>query len=252
MKRILAILLCLIMCMGVLVACGDEGESTSTTSSTSNTTGSTGGGSSGNTDNITAERPYNYNMEEYITLPNYKEFVANVELDRIQQYIDSQIMEKAVKSKRLVCMKGDVVNVSYTGYRLNEDGTVNYDDIFSSSESYGVYIGSRLAIADFEDSVVGMSIGEDREFLATFSQDYYDETLAGKTVCFVVILNAIYDAPIYDNSFVYSSINFRFLSSLFLIKLYIAKKTLRISKINHIIFLRLTFIPFLISATSPS
>ena len=202
MKRILAILFCLVMCLGMLFACGDESESTSTTSSTSDTTGSTGGISNGGTDNNTEERPFNYDMEEYITLPNFRDFVAKVELDKIQQHIDAQIMNKAVKSKRLVCVNGDVVNVTYTGYRINEDGTADYDDIFDSGDSLGVYLGSRLAIADFEDNIVGMSVGEDKEFLVTYPQDYFDESVAGKTICFVVILNEIYDAPIYDNDFV--------------------------------------------------
>ena len=204
MKRILAILFCLVMCLGMLFACGDESESTSTTSSTSDTTGSTGGISNGGTDNNTEERPFNYDMEEYITLPNFRDFVAKVELDKIQQHIDAQIMNKAVKSKRLVCVNGDVVNVTYTGYRINEDGTADYDDIFDSGDSLGVYLGSRLAIADFEDNIVGMSVGEDKEFLVTYPQDYFDESVAGKTICFVVILNEIYDAPIYDNDFVYA------------------------------------------------
>ena len=206
MKRVLALLLCCVLFVGVFASCSD-----SETDDTTKTTQSTSGSGSGNTDGTdnnegTVNPPYNYDLSEYIMLPDYKNYDFEIELDYVQQIIDSYLMEYAVKSKRNVCMPGDVVNVAYTGYRLDENGEILYENgkavVFDEGESSGVYLGARLAITDFENGIVGMKLGEIKEIYATFPEDYMEESLAGKTVLFETVLNAIFEAPIYNNQFV--------------------------------------------------
>ena len=202
MKKFLAVLLCLIFCFGTLISCGDT-ETPSNQSSTGTS------GSNGNTDNgedLTADLSYQYDMKEYIILPSYKDYEVTVELDGIQQMIDESIMQNAVKSKRTICMQGDVVNVTYIGYRIDENKEILYEDgkpvIFNESDSYGVFLGARLSIDEFEKGIVGMEIDEIKEIYATFPPDYHQSDLAGETVIFEIILNAIYEPPVYSNNYV--------------------------------------------------
>ncbi len=203
MKRFLIVLLCLIMCFGTLISCGDT-ESPSSSES-SGTSGSNGNKDEG-TDDLNADLSYQYDMKEYITLPGYKDYEVTVELDGIQQMIDESIMQNAIKSKRTICMQGDVVNVTYIGYRIDENGEIQYKDgrpvVFNESDSYGVYLGARLSIDEFEKGIVGMAIDEIKEIYVTFPLDYHQSDLAGETVIFEIILNAIYEPPVYSNSYV--------------------------------------------------
>ncbi|MBQ8145569.1 MAG: redoxin domain-containing protein [Clostridia bacterium] len=209
MKRFLALLLCLSMLVAVLVSCNDEqtpNEPNSSTQSSLNNNNKDDENNNGNDDNKVTNTKYDYDLKEYITLPNYQEHRVEIELDYVQQLIDSYILEKAVKSKKTICMQGDVVNVSYIGYRLDENNEILYEDgkpvIFNESESYGVYLGAGLSIKEFERGIVGMQIGEIKEIFATFPNDYFQSDLAGETVIFEIILNDIFEAPVYNNTFV--------------------------------------------------
>lgn len=213
MKRILALLLCLAMLAVMLVACDNDNKPNSNNSSTSssqNNGNNNDQNDENNSENETNTK-YNYDLNDYITLPNYKEHVVKLNLDYVQQLIDSYIVDNAVKSKKTVCMQGDVVNVSYIGYRIDENNEILYENgkpvIFNESESYGVYLGAHLSIDEFEKGIVGMTKGEIKEIFATFPKDYFQSDLAGETVIFEIILNEIFEAPIYDNTFVSTYFN---------------------------------------------
>ena len=230
MKKLLILLFCVTLLICAFVSCGkgDGGDPTNSTSPSNNMDSSNpqGGGSSDNSQNgndqggndqggndqggndltVDGELKYQYDLDEYISLPEYKDYELTVKLDTVQQKIDTYIMKKAVKSKRSICMVGDVVNVSYFGYHIDENGEILFENgspvTFNESESYGVYLGSRLALEEFEKGIVGMKIGDIKEIYVTFPQDYYQKDLAGKKVIFEIILNSIYEAPLYNDAFV--------------------------------------------------
>lgn len=209
MKKFLAILLCLLLSLCILVACDDENTDESTDSGNNSTTTTDSTKNDDNADlDVEKEKndKYLYTMSEYITLPLYKKHSIEVKLDYIQQMIDSYIMEHATASKRQLCVIGDVVNVAYIGYRLDENGEILQEDgkdsIFDQSDSYAVYLGAGLSIPEFEEGIVGMTVGDIKEVYATFPEDYFEESLAGKTVMFEIILNTVFDAPLYTKNFV--------------------------------------------------
>lgn len=134
-----------------------------------------------------------------ITLPEGK--VLNDYIEN-ELFVDIKIMNKEIKL-------GDVVSVSYKGYLLDDEGNIKKndkgeDEMFDESSATSFFLGSKLAIDDFENNIVGMFIGEDhsKEFLATFPEDYGDEKLNGETVLFRVYVKDLYVAPVYDNAFV--------------------------------------------------
>ncbi len=209
MRKILVLIICLMLSVTILVACG-EAENNNNQGNANN--GGVQNGGNNNQGTIEDDKldlsdlKYKYNMDDYIELSSYQGFEAELLLDSIQQKIDTYILEKAIKSKNTICMMGDVVNVTYFGYRIDENGEILYENgkpvTFNQSESYGVYLGSKMAIDEFENAIIGMKIGETKEVYVTFPDDYFQKDLAGETVIFEIILNAIYEAPIYNDEFV--------------------------------------------------
>ena len=244
MKRLLLIFMCLSLFICLLVSCGKTGDngdigssgsdvqSSSTNSSTStgdssstnssangsgtnssttdsSTTDSSSGG--GNTDDGGSYTPdmgslkYQYNMEDYVTLPSYGEYEIKLPLDEIQRAIDNYIMQYASSSRKTICMTGDVVRITYFGYKLDENGEILYEngkEVTFDEGDTGVYLGARFFLEEFENGIVGMKIGDIKQIYVTFPEDYHDKEMAGERVIFEVILNAIYEPPVYNDEFV--------------------------------------------------
>ncbi len=76
--------------------------------------------------------------------------------------------------------KGDTVVIDYLG---TVDG-VAFDG--GAAEGHNLELGSNSFIPGFEDGVVGMSAGEERDIDVTFPEEYHAEELAGKPAVFHV------------------------------------------------------------------
>ena len=107
------------------------------------------------------------------------------------------------------CRLGDVVKVDYTGYYSDENGNIKLNEkgekmAFDASKDATFYLGSHLAIDDFENGIVGMRIGEanKKQIYATFPADYGVEALNGKKVIFEIVLKEIYTAPEYNDELI--------------------------------------------------
>ena len=83
---------------------------------------------------------------------------------------------------------GDVANIDYAGYK---DGVAFAG---GTAEGYNLTLGSGQFIDGFEDGVVGMEIGEERDLNLTFPEAYHSEELAGADVVFHVTLNSLSNA----------------------------------------------------------
>lgn len=79
---------------------------------------------------------------------------------------------------------GDTANIDFDGYLNGE----RFDG--GKSEGYALELGSNSFVPGFEDQVVGMKIGEEKDINITFPEDYTPE-LAGKDVVFKVKLNSL-------------------------------------------------------------
>ena len=81
--------------------------------------------------------------------------------------------------------KGNVAVIDFEGFK---DG-VAFDG--GKGENYSLEIGSNTFIPGFEDQVVGMKTGEERDINVTFPEDYGEKSLAGAPVVFKVKVNEI-------------------------------------------------------------
>ncbi len=80
---------------------------------------------------------------------------------------------------------GDTANLDYEGMIDGES--------FAGSTAYAddLELGSGTFIAGFEDGIVGMMPGEEKDLNLKFPEDYYNSELAGKDVVFHVKLNYV-------------------------------------------------------------
>ena len=106
-----------------------------------------------------------------------------------------------------VCELGDVLLASYTGYYIDENNQIvqenGKDKTFDSSEKSSFYVGSHLAIEDFENGLIGMTVGVEKDIYATFPENYKPAPdMAGKKVMFRVKITALYTPPTYNDAFV--------------------------------------------------
>ncbi len=80
---------------------------------------------------------------------------------------------------------GDTVNIDYAG---SIDG-VAFDG--GTAEKQDLELGSNTFIPGFEEQVVGMAIGEEKDITVSFPEDYGAADLAGKEAVFHIVLHSI-------------------------------------------------------------
>ena len=99
---------------------------------------------------------------------------------------------------------GDYVTIDFTGY---------VDDVkFEGGEAkdYRIELGSHTFIEGFEDQIVGMKKGEERDIKVTFPENYHAESLKGKPAVFKVTLKKVErkQLPEVDDKFVADTTEF--------------------------------------------
>lgn len=112
------------------------------------------------------------------TLVTEDEVNAEIEKERNKQAAEVSVDNRAVA-------EGDTVNLDYSG---SVDG-VKFAG--GTAEAQTLKIGSHTFIPGFEEQMVGMNIGDERDINVTFPEDYHAENLAGKPVVFKVKVHAI-------------------------------------------------------------
>ena len=103
--------------------------------------------------------------------------------DRIK-HLREDYAEVMVKESDKV-ENGDIAIIDFKGLK---DG-VAFDG--GTAENYSLTIGSKSFIPGFEDGIVGMRRGEEKDIELTFPDDYMAEELKGKKVVFKVKVNEI-------------------------------------------------------------
>lgn len=92
---------------------------------------------------------------------------------------------------------GDVAVIDFTGFID--------DQVFEggSADKFKLKVGSNQFIPGFEEQLIGMEYGEQRDVIVSFPKDYSAEDLAGKEAKFVVILHEIQEqkAETIDDAF---------------------------------------------------
>jgi trigger factor len=117
---------------------------------------------------------------------------VNKELERMQRQ-QGQLV--AVEDGQVE--KGDRVIIDFDGYMDGEPIQGG------KAEKYVLEVGSGTFIPGFEDQLIGMKPGEEKEIQVTFPEDYSAEELAGKPATFKIKLHEIkrMELPALDDEF---------------------------------------------------
>ena len=101
---------------------------------------------------------------------------------------------------------GDVPLVGYLAYLVDENGNrvkENGEDvILLENPPIRFYLGSNLSYFEFEQSIIGMKVGETKSFILQMPNDYYEYKLAGKKVEFMVNVDSLHVVQEYNDEFV--------------------------------------------------
>lgn len=104
---------------------------------------------------------------------------AEHELGHLQQkYVDIVSVDREVKA-------GDIAVINFEGFK---DG-VPFEG--GKAENYSLEIGSHSFIEGFEDAIIGMKKGEEKDINLSFPENYHVEDLKGKPVVFKVKVNEV-------------------------------------------------------------
>ena len=107
-----------------------------------------------------------------------------------EEEVNSEVEKLLDRYTELVTKDGKVENgnVAVIDYEGFKDG-VAFEG--GKGENYSLEIGSNTFIPGFEEQLIGMKTGEEKDINVTFPEDYHEKSLAGAPVVFKVKVNEI-------------------------------------------------------------
>lgn len=110
--------------------------------------------------------------------------VTKEEVEHEIEHIREHYAENIIKEDGNV-ENGDIAVIDFEGFK---------DEIAfegGKGENYSLEIGSNTFIPGFEEQIIGMKKGEEKDINVTFPEDYHSEELKGQPVVFKVKVNEI-------------------------------------------------------------
>ena len=159
-------------------------------------------------DEIGAGKDLKFHLEVFVrpdvTLGDYKGLTVETDLQKLtDEMVDARIEEDRNKASRTIdvedrpVQEGDTVNLDYAG---SVDGVP-----FAGGTAAGqtLTIGSHQFIPGFEEQMIGMNTGEEKDLNVRFPDEYHVEELKGKDAVFHVKVNGIQmtEKPELDDDF---------------------------------------------------
>ena len=137
-----------------------------------------------------------------VKLGQYKGLEApRAEVKVLAADVNARLKEMAERNSRLVSVergieKGDTADIDFEGF----DNGVPFEG--GKGENFDLEIGSGSFVPGFEDQLIGMKAGEEKDIDITFPENYTAE-LAGKAVVFHVKVNEVKvkEIPALDDEF---------------------------------------------------
>ncbi|MBO7708846.1 MAG: trigger factor [Lachnospiraceae bacterium] len=131
-------------------------------------------------------------LKPQVELGQYKGIeVEPIHVEVTEDEINARIDRERENNSRMIDIddrpveNGDLIRLDYEGTISGEpfDGGKGTD--------YPLTIGSNSFIPGFEEQLIGSKIGEDRDIVVTFPDDYHAEELRGKVAVFACKVNSI-------------------------------------------------------------
>lgn len=154
------------------------------------------------TDDKTVILDFEIALYPEVTLGQYKGLEVYRESTNVsQEDIAAELEKIRVRNARIesvdrAIVSGDTANIDFDGYK---DG-VRFDG--GMAEGYNLEIGSNSFVPGFEEQLIGMKAGDEKDIDITFPENYAPE-LAGAAVVFKVKINEVKQSiyPTLDDEF---------------------------------------------------
>ena len=139
-----------------------------------------------------------------VTLGQYKGLeIEKADVVVSESEIDAEVERMAQNVARITTVdraaaEGDTAVIDFEGFK---DGVAFAG---GKGEDYELKLGSHTFIPGFEEQVVGMSAGEEKDINVTFPENYHEKSLAGAPVAFKVKVREVKETvvPEKDDEFV--------------------------------------------------
>ena len=127
---------------------------------------------------------------------------------KVEEVTDEDVMADIERARDRAAR---YVEVTDRAAKMDDQANIDYQGLLDgvafeggTAQGHELVLGSGAFIPGFEDQVVGMTIGEEKEINVTFPENYHAEQLAGKPVVFNVKLNSLREKemPALDDEFV--------------------------------------------------
>ena len=127
---------------------------------------------------------------------------------KVEEVTDDDVMADIERARDRAAR---YVEVTDREAKLDDQANIDYQGLLDgvpfeggTAQGHELVLGSGAFIPGFEDQVVGMKIGEEKDLNVTFPENYHSEELAGKSVVFKVKLNSLREkeVPALDDEFV--------------------------------------------------
>ena len=114
--------------------------------------------------------------------------VTKKEIDEQIEHMRSHYAENVVKEGAV--KKGDIAIIDFEGFK---DGVAFKG---GKGENYSLEIGSGTFIPGFEEQLIGLKAGEEKDVNVTFPEDYHSEELKSQAVVFKVKVHEVKEVKI--------------------------------------------------------
>ena len=127
---------------------------------------------------------------------------------KVEEVTDDDVMADIERARDRAAR---YVEVTDREAKLDDQANIDYQGLLDgvpfeggTAQGHELVLGSGAFIPGFEDQVVGMKIGEEKDINVTFPENYHSKELAGKPVVFKVKLNSLREkeVPELDDEFV--------------------------------------------------
>jgi len=136
-------------------------------------------------------------LKPKVEIEGYEDVIPEVKLPKIsKKEIEEKIAEYAknsaepTKSDKETVENGDIAVIDFEGFidgKEMENG---------AADNYPLEIGSNSFIPGFEEQIIGMKVGEEKEVKVTFPEEYQAKEIAGKEATFKVKLKEIQEKKV--------------------------------------------------------
>jgi trigger factor len=118
--------------------------------------------------------------------------VTDEEVEARAEGLRQMHAEMISREEDALAQKGDFVVVKYQGYR---DGKPLKE---VATEAYPLELGTTTLMPEFENALIGMKSGEEKEVEIKFPDDYPDKDIASRTILFKVFMKEIREKRLPD------------------------------------------------------